>query len=73
MSQSWAKVPLWSSFPALNFIISGQEMELTKYKVLNHVGYFTEQKTGLQMWGSAVCSFHHHTLGEPQGTRHCTS
>lgn len=38
-------------------------------KVLNHIGYFIEQKTDLQIWGSAV--LFSHTLGKPQGTRHC--
>lgn len=45
-------------------------MELPKvyFEVLNHIGSFTEQKTDLQIWGSAV--LFSHTLGNHrvQGT-----
>lgn len=44
---------------------SGQEMELLKvyFIVLNKIGYFIEQKTDRQIWGSAVLLISSHTGG----------
>lgn len=65
---------LQNSFPDLTLMTRAKKGNCQKYtlKALKHVGYFIEQK--FNHFGDQLCSlFHHHKLGKPQGTRHCTS